>query len=190
MTRQPTCSPCAARSLARSGAELFEAATGKQALALCLEHDFALILLDVDMPDMDGFEIASLIGETNHLRDTPIIFVTAACADDTNQLKGYRSGAVDYIARPVNDAVLQSKVKLFLELYAARAKPQHALTDLAERNQQLTREVAERERVEAVVRHQATHDPLTDLPNRTLFHDRLRGAIQRADRYQNRFALA
>ena len=178
------------RSLAPSDAQLFEAATGKQALALCLDHDFALILLDVNMPDMDGFEVASLIGETEHLRDTPIIFVTAACADDINQLKGYRSGAVDYIAKPINDVILQSKVKVFLELYVARAKLQHALADLAERNQQLTCEVAERERVEAVVRHQATHDPLTDLPNRTLFHDRLRGAIQRADRHQNRFALA
>ncbi len=178
------------QSLACSGAQLFEAATGRQALALCRDHDFALILLDVNVPDMDGFEVAGLIGETEHLRDTPIIFVTAASADDMNQLKGYRSGAVDYIARPINDVILQSKVKVFLELYGARAKLQHALADLAERNQQLTREVAERERVEAVVRHQATHDPLTDLPNRTLFHDRLRGAIQRADRHQNRFALA
>lgn len=178
------------RLLARSGAQLFEASSGNRALALCLDHDFALILLDVQMPDMDGFEVASLLGETEHLRDTPIIFVTAAHADDINQLKGYRSGAVDYIAKPINDVILQSKVKVFLELFAARAKLQQALADLAERNQQLTHEIDERKRVEALVRHQATHDPLTGLPNRTLFHDRLRGAIQRASRHQNRFALA
>ncbi len=178
------------RLLASSGAQLFEARSGNEALALCLDHEFALILLDVNMPDMDGFEVAALLGEAEHLRDTPIIFVTAAYADDMNRLKGYRSGAVDYIAKPINDVILQSKVRVFLELYAARAKLQHALDELAERNQQLTREIAERELMEAMVRHQAHHDALTGLPNRVLFHDRLHGAIQRANRHHSQFALA
>lgn len=176
--------------LARSGARLFGATSGNEALALCLDHDFALILLDVQMPDMDGFEVASLLSETERMRDTPIIFVTAGADDDLNKLKGYRSGAVDYIAKPINDVILQSKVKIFLELYGARAKLQQALADLAERNQQLTAEVAERKRVEALMRHQATHDPLTGLPNGTLFRDRLLGAIQRATRHKSLFALA
>jgi CheY-like chemotaxis protein len=137
------------RLLANSGAQLFEARSGNEALALCLDHEFALILLDVNMPDMDGFEVAALLGEAEHLRDIPIIFVTAAYADDMNRLKGYRSGAVDYIAKPINDVILQSKVRVFLELYAARAKLQHALGELAERNQQLTQEIAERELMEA-----------------------------------------
>ena len=178
------------RLLANSGAQLFEAHSGNEALALCLDHAFALILLDVNMPDMDGFEVAGLLGEAEHLRDTPIIFVTAAYADDMNRLKGYRSGAVDYIAKPINDVILQSKVRVFLELYAARAKLQHTLDELAERNQQLTQEIAERELMEAMVRHQAHHDALTGLPNRILFHDRLHGAIQRANRHHSRFALA
>ena len=178
------------RLLANSGAQLFEARSGNEALALCLDHEFALILLDVNMPDMDGFEVAALLGEAEHLRDTPIIFVTAAYADDMNRLKGYRSGAVDYIAKPINDVILQSKVRVFLELYAARAKLQYALDQLAERNQQLTQEIAERELMEAMVRHQAHHDTLTGLPNRILFHDRLHGAIQRANRHHSQFALA
>jgi len=178
------------RLLAHSGAELFEARSGNEALALCLDHEFALILLDVNMPDMDGFEVASLLGEAEHLRDTPIIFVTAAYADDMNQLKGYRSGAVDYIAKPINDVILQSKVRVFLELYAARAKLRQTAAELAERNEQLTREIAERQLIETMVRHQASHDPLTGLPNRMLFHDRLHGAIQRASRHLTRFALA
>lgn len=66
------------RLLAHCGAQLFEAASGNQALALCLDHEFVLILLDVNMPDMDGFEVASLLGEAEHLSQTPIIFVTAA----------------------------------------------------------------------------------------------------------------
>lgn len=178
------------RLLAHSGAELFEARSGNEALALCLDHEFALILLDVNMPDMDGFEVASLLGEAEHLRDTPIIFVTAAYADDMNRLKGYRSGAVDYIAKPINDVILQSKVRVFLELYAARAKLRQTAAELAERNEQLTREIAERQLIETMVRHQASHDPLTGLPNRMLFHDRLHGAIQRASRHLTRFALA
>ncbi|MBB5360737.1 diguanylate cyclase (GGDEF)-like protein [Rhodanobacter sp. ANJX3] len=178
------------RLLARCGAEIFEANSGNAALALCLDHQFALILLDVNMPDMDGFEVAALLGETEQLRETPIIFVTAAYADDLSRLKGYRSGAVDYVAKPINDVILQSKVRVFLELYAARAELEQALTSLSERNQQLTVEIAERKRIEAMVRHQASHDTLTGLPNRMLFHDRLRGSIQRAQRQRGGFALA
>ena len=178
------------RLLAQSGAQILEARSGNEALALCLDHQFALILLDVNMPDMDGFEVAALLGEAEQLRETPIIFVTAAYADDLNRLKGYRSGAVDYIAKPINDVILQSKVRVFLELYAARAELQLTMAELGERNQQLTREIAERELIEAMVRHQASHDMLTGLPNRMLFQDRLHVAIQRTQRHHGHFALA
>ncbi len=178
------------RLLARSGAEIFEASSGNDALALCLDNQFALILLDVNMPDMDGFEVAALLGESEQLRETPIIFVTAAYADDLSRLKGYRSGAVDYVAKPINDVILQSKVRVFLDLYAARAELEQALASLSERNQQLTTEIAERKKVEALVRHQASHDALTGLPNRMLFHDRLTGSMHRAQRHRSKFALA
>jgi diguanylate cyclase (GGDEF)-like protein len=177
------------RLLADSGATLIEASSGNEALVLCLDQKFALILLDVNMPDMDGFEVAQLLGEAEQLKDTPIIFVTAAYADDLARLKGYRSGAVDYIAKPINDTILKSKVRVFLELYAARMQLQRALDELAQRNHQLQVEIAERQRVETMVRHQATHDMLTGLPNRVLFHDRLHTAIQRAQRQKQNFAL-
>ncbi|MBB6242719.1 diguanylate cyclase (GGDEF)-like protein [Rhodanobacter sp. MP1X3] len=178
------------RLLARSGAAIFEATSGNEALALCLDHQFALILLDVNMPDMDGFEVAALLSETEQLHETPIIFVTAAYADDMSRLKGYRSGAVDYVAKPINDVILQSKVRIFLELYAARTELEQAMTSLSERNQQLTVEIAERKKVEALVRHQASHDALTGLPNRMLFHDRLNVAINHAQRHHGKFSLA
>ena len=177
------------RLLADCGAELHEAGSGNQALTMCLDHEFALILLDVNMPDMDGFEVASLLGESGQLHETPIIFVTAAYADDINRLKGYRFGAVDYIAKPVNDVILQSKVRVFLELYAARAQLRSTLDELSERNRQLDLEIAERKRIEAQIRHQATHDLLTGLPNRMLFRDRLTTAMQRMPRHGQPFAL-
>jgi diguanylate cyclase (GGDEF)-like protein len=176
--------------LADSGARLYEASSGNAALALCLDHEFALILLDVNMPEMDGFEVAALLGEAERLRETPIIFVTAAYADDINRLRGYRFGAVDYIAKPINDVILQSKVRVFLDLYAARAQLKMALDALSERNAQLNAEIAERKRIEAQIRHQATHDMLTGLPNRTLFQDRLRTAMERVPRHGPGFALA
>ncbi len=178
------------RLLARTGADIHEAASGNEALALCLDHQFALILLDVNMPDMDGFEVAALIAETDHLRETPIIFVTAAYADDLNRMKGYTSGAVDYIAKPINDAILRSKVRVFLELYRARALLQQALDELSARNRQLTIEIGERKRIEALVRHQATHDMLTQLPNRQLMRDRIEQAIDAAVASGGSFALA
>ncbi|SEV82842.1 diguanylate cyclase (GGDEF) domain-containing protein [Luteibacter sp. 329MFSha] len=178
------------RLLARVDADIYEAAGGNEALALCLDHQFALVLLDVNMPEMDGFEVAQFISEADHMSETPIIFVTAAYADDINRIKGYTAGAVDYIAKPINDVILQSKVKIFLELYRARALLQQALDELSVRNAQLTSEVAERTRMQELVRHQATHDALTGLPNRLLFRERLEASIASASDGGDPFALA
>ena len=175
--------------LAQIDAELVTVTSGNEALALCLDQRFALILLDVNMPEMDGYEVAALLSNEPLNRDTPVIFVTAAFADDLNQLKGYRSGAVDYIAKPVNDAILLSKVKVFLELETGRQQLAQALSTLEQRNQQLQVEIAERRRIEEQMRHQATHDQLTGLPNRALFIETLDRFLSRAQRHEELFAL-
>ena len=177
------------RLLAQVDAEVIECASGNEALSLCLDHHFALVLLDVNMPDMDGFEVADIMSEELHLEETPVIFVTAAYADDLSRLKGYRSGAVDYIAKPVNDAILLSKVKVFLELYGSKARLTDALASLEQRNEQLRLEIAERRRIEAQMRHQATHDLLTGLPNRALFIETLDQALSRSQRHEEKFSL-
>ena len=97
-------------------AELFTALSGNEALALLIQHDFCLILLDVQMPDMDGFEMASLVRNNQDTAHIPIIFVTAINKEDQHVYKGYDVGAVDYLFKPVNPIILTSKVKVFLEL--------------------------------------------------------------------------
>ncbi|NKF22583.1 diguanylate cyclase [Solimonas sp. C16B3] len=156
------------RLLAKMDCDIVEADNGNDALAACLDREFALILLDVQMPEMDGFEVASLLAETPDCKNAPIIFVTAAYKDDLNRLNGYEVGAVDYIAKPINEFILLSKVKVFLDLYRSRAALKTA---------------------EAAARHRATHDALTDLPNRLLFTDRLGNGLSRARRDSSKLAL-
>ncbi|WP_454918896.1 diguanylate cyclase domain-containing protein [Xanthobacter sediminis] len=177
------------RLLAPVDADVFEARSGNEALALCLDHRFALILLDVQMPDMDGFEVASLLNNDPATCDIPIVFVTAAYLDDINRLKGYTFGAVDYIAKPINDAVLLSKVTVFLELHVSKMRLKAAMEELEKRNRQLEVEIEERRRVEKQVRHMATHDPLTGLGNRILFMDHLTRAFAQAGQNAHAFAL-
>jgi len=109
--------------------------SGKEALRRILKDDFALILLDVRMPQMDGFETAALIRKLGRSRDTPIVFLTGAI-DDGSVLRGYEVGAVDYILKPVDPHILKSKVAVFVDLYGKKAEL---------RTQVIQRETAERE---------------------------------------------
>ncbi len=177
------------RLLSSVHADIFEARSGNEALALCLDHRFALILLDVQMPEMDGFEVASLLNNDPHTCDIPIVFVTAAYLDDVSRLKGYTFGAVDYIAKPINDAVLLSKVTVFLELHISKMKLKAAMEELEKRNRQLEMEIEERRRVEKQIRHMATHDALTGLGNRIQFMDHLSRAFAHAVQNSAAFAL-
>ena len=100
--------------------ELFTAQSGHEALALLLHHDFALALIDVQMPEMDGFELASLIHNNELTEHIPIIFLTAIIKDDFYISKGYATGAVDYLVKPIDPDIVQNKVRVFSELYLQR----------------------------------------------------------------------
>src|SRR5690349_3247973 len=99
------------------GHRLIKARSGREALRFLLEHDCALILLDVQMPELDGFETAALIRERERTRYTPIIFVTAVRREEEEILKGYANGAVDYVIKPFAPGTMIAKVRAFLELY-------------------------------------------------------------------------
>ncbi len=114
------------------GAEVLEAESGNVALALAVEHDFALALVDVNMPVMDGYEVVELLHGESRTRTVPVIFVTAAYADETHRLQGYRAGAVDYIEKPIEPLILHTKVRIFLDLYSHRQQLQRATKALAE----------------------------------------------------------
>jgi signal transduction histidine kinase len=108
--------------LAPLGQDVFAARSGAEALRLVLKQEFAVILLDVRMPRMDGFETARLIRERKRSSATPIIFLTAAGDDMESVSRGYEAGAVDYLIKPVTSpTVLRSKVAVFVELYAKNA---------------------------------------------------------------------
>jgi len=122
-----------------------KANSGRQALKILLgEHDFALILMDVKMPNMNGFETASLIYEREKLRHIPIIFITAHNYSDENIFKGYRAGAVDYIYKPINPDLLRAKVSVFIELYKKNHKLLAQEQKLIAINKSLENEINER----------------------------------------------
>jgi CheY-like chemotaxis protein len=104
--------------LEKDGYRFEKATSGKQVLKILLtQMDFALILMDVNMPNLNGFETASLIYERERLRHIPIIFITANQFGDENIFEGYKTGAVDYIYKPVKPDLLRAKVSVFVELY-------------------------------------------------------------------------
>jgi signal transduction histidine kinase len=124
--------------LKRPDLTLFTARSGTEALELLLQHDFALAIIDVHMPEMDGFELAELLRGTERCKHLPIIFATAAPREQHRVFKGYESGAVDFLFKPIDPHILRHKADVFFQLYRQR--------------QQLALEVSERERLLAETR--------------------------------------
>jgi len=140
--------------LAELGCEIVLARSGNEALLHLLKRDFAVMLLDVQMPEMDGYEVARYARENPATRDVPIVFLTAGgrgshrarneatvseeSVTDENVLRGYGSGAVDFLFKPVNPTILRSKVRVFLELNQGRRQLLHASNALEGKNRELS----------------------------------------------------
>lgn len=161
--------------------EVITAQSGNEALRQSLRHDFALILLDVQMPDMNGFEVARLIRSHPKTSHFPIIFVTAGMKDLLEQIKGYETGAVDYLMKPFETVILRSKIKVFRELYLQRK----AIEEFSLRLEQMVEErTAELKRANETISHIAATDELTGLANRRFFNENLSVMMSAARRHK------
>jgi len=138
--------------LQKDGYNIIKAPSGRAALRVLLQQqDFSLILMDVYMPDMNGFETASLIYKRDILKDIPIIFITAYNNDDKYVFEGYRMGGVDYIFKPIDPDLLRSKVSVFVELHQKKLALQQQEKVLIEMNESLKKEIEERKSSEQKV---------------------------------------
>lgn len=128
-----------------SGYHFVKARSGREALKILLtEYDFAMILMDVKMPNLNGFETASLIYERDKLKHIPTIFITANNFGDENLFKGYQAGGVDYIFKPINPDVLRAKVSVLVDLYQKNYRLKVQEQKLMTSNRSLENEIAER----------------------------------------------
>ena len=165
--------------LDHTGIELVRAGSGAEALRQVLQRDFALILLDAQMPGMDGFETATLIRQRERSSRTPIIFVTAHSPDGAMLLKGYQAGAVDYLFKPIDSTMLRAKVEVFVALYRnAQLKAQAAAMEAA--NRQLEADLQTQAELAEQLAHLTQHDLLTGLPNRLAMEQCLTEALAAA----------
>ena len=147
--------------------ELVLVDSGAEALRAVLKHEFALILMDVRMPEMDGLEAAELIRRRKRSEQTPIIFLTASDPDDTEMFKGYALGAVDYLYKPIIPHILRSKVSVFVDIHRNRRR----IEEQAELVRQLEKQEHERQLAQAKERFES---------------ERLRTEIQLARKIQQR----
>lgn len=141
-------------TLSSMACRMVRATSGNEALKLLLKREFALILLDVQMPEMDGFEVASFVRQHPQTKNIPIIFLTAMNQAEANELQGYGTGAVDYLLKPINPHILRGKVRVFLELETERRR-------LAEEIESHRRTSDELRNTNAALRHfthAASHD--------------------------------
>ncbi len=122
---------------------ILRAESGSEALSILLLQDIALVLLDVQMPDMDGFEVAELMRSNPKTRSIPIIFITAISKENKYVFKGYKSGAVDYLFKPINPDILISKVNVFCNLYRQRLVIQQQNARIEKQNRELKKQLKE-----------------------------------------------
>src|SRR6188768_1720874 len=124
------------------GQNLVVATSGREALEYLLKIDVAVILVDVCMPELDGFELAAMIREHPRFQQTAMIFISAIQVSDIDRLRGYEMGAVDYVPVPVIPEVLRAKIKVFAELYRKTRQLEHLNVELERRVSERTAELA------------------------------------------------
>lgn len=162
--------------LAELGENLIKASTASEALNILLKNDVAVVLMDVSMPDIDGFELADVIRQHPRFQKTAIIFISGVHLTDSDKLQGYRSGAVDYISVPVVPDVLRAKIGIFVDLHRKTRQLEQLNNDLERRVNERTEELRQREeqfRMRADLLELATEAIMVrDLQGTTTFFNR------------------
>lgn len=191
-------------SAIENGYEILTANSGEDALRQFLRHEFAVALLDVNMPTMNGFETADAIHSMPRFASVPIIFLTAHAPDEMNRIRGYQKGAVDYMCTPVIPQILQTKILVFVSLAKQRMIIQNENADLTRKNAEmaiqrvreleeltaaLQSEIIERKQAESRLREISVKDPLTELLNRRPLVEHIEHAIEFCARNRQQFAL-
>jgi signal transduction histidine kinase len=123
--------------LQRAGLELLKAQSGQEALEMLLVHEIALAFVDIQMPEMSGFELAEIMRSTERTRGTPIIFLTAGNVDQERRIRGYETGAIDFLPKPIDPTILLNKASVFFELALQRQNLETRESELREANDKL-----------------------------------------------------
>src|SRR5215469_2440429 len=159
--------------LGELGENLLKASTASEALSILLKTDIAVVLMDVSMPDLDGFELADVIRQHPRFQKTAIIFISGVHLTDSDKIQGYRSGAVDYISVPVVPDVLRAKIGVFVDLHRKTRQLEALNIELEKRVAERTEELQQREeqfRTRAELLDLATEAIMVrDLEGRILF---------------------
>lgn len=163
--------------------------SGLEALELTLKFDFSLILLDVQMPEMNGYETAELLRGSRKTKLIPIIFVTANSREENNIFKGYKSGAVDYLFKPINPDILLGKVRVFVELGQQKISLQEKTRELDLKIKELESLKHELEIKNNSLEQLTMEDGLTSLGNRRCFDITYMAEWQRAQRFKQPLSL-
>ncbi|MES1196835.1 MAG: response regulator, partial [Steroidobacter sp.] len=179
------------------GQRLISVRSGTEALQQVMTTEFAVILLDVSMPEMDGFETAALIHNHPRYQHIPIIFVTGIHVNDLDRLKGYQLGAVDYVSIPIVAEILRSKVAVLVELYCQRKKLQQLNASLAAVNARLELDNSELQaqktrELEILNQHLSEANRQLARTNQALLMEnqqriRIESALKEADRHKDEF---
>ncbi len=175
--------------LSSNGINILKASSGNEALNLMLEKDIAIVLLDVQMPDMNGFEVAEIMRSYEKTRNIPIIFITGINKEEDYIFRGYECGAVDYIYKPIKNEILKSKVKVFINLHNQRQVITNQNFMLKDQIDELNKTKKKLEEANERLWEMANLDGLTMIPNRRSFDIKLSEEFKRMKRDRKPLSL-
>lgn len=168
---------------------ILKASSGNEALNCMLEKDIAIVLLDIQMPDMNGFEVAEIMRSYEKTRNIPIIFITGINKEEDYIFRGYECGAVDYIYKPIKNEILKSKVKVFINLHNQKQIIANQNFILKDKVEELNKIKKKLETANEKLWEMANMDGLTTIPNRRSFDIKLPEEVKRMKRERKPLSL-